>query len=191
MNYTIKKLDLNSIDAAIQICNQELGNGYLTSEYVQSLIHNENACALKVENSTNELIGFGFCTILTNKELEASLHISQFQALPFNITNEPFIGITNTITIKNECKGVGIGTAIFKEFISFFETKNIHLIAAFAWKSKEGFNMEGIFKKHDFPIVKIIENYWKLDSLEKKYGCPACGDLPPCLCTAVIFSKTI
>ena len=191
MNYTIDKLDLNSIDDAITICNQELGNGYLTSESIQSIIQNENACALKVENSTNELIGFGFCTILTNKELEESLHISQFNELPTTIKNEPFIGITNTITIKNDYKGVGIGTTIFKEFISFFETKNIHLIAAFAWKSKEGFNMEGIFKKHDFPIVKTIENYWKLDSLEKGYGCPACGVLPPCLCTAVIFSKII
>ena len=80
---------------------------------------------------------------------------------------------------------------LFKQFIAFFESKNIHLITAFAWKSKEGFNMEGIFKKHNFPIVKTIENYWKLDSIEKKYGCPSCGDLPPCLCTAVIFSKTI
>ena len=191
INYTFKPLDDNSIDEAIQICNQELGSGYLSAEYIQSLLNNENAYLVKAENSNSEIFGFGFCTILTHQELIDSLHPFQFKSLPENIKTEQVIGITNTITIKNEYKGIGIGSAIFKQFIAFFESKNIHLITAFAWKSKEGFNMEGIFKKHNFPIVKTIENYWKLDSIEKKYGCPSCGDLPPCLCTAVIFSKTI
>lgn len=191
MSYIIKNLDLNSIEDAINICNQELGIGYLSAEYIESLLQNENGYLVKAENSEGEIMGFGFCTILTNQQLVASLHPFQFNSLPENIKTEPIIGITNTISIKNEYKGLGIGTAIFKQFITFFERKNIHLITAFAWKSKEGFNMEGIFKKHNFPIVKTIENYWKLDSLEKKYGCPSCGDLPPCLCTAVIFSKTI
>ena len=191
INYTLKPLDDHSIDETIQICNQELGKGYLSAEYIQSLLNNENAFLVKAENSNSELIGFGFCTILTNQELEGTLHSFQFNSLPKNIQSEPIIGITNTITIKNEFKGLGIGTAIFKQFIAFFERKNVQIITAFAWKSKEGFNMEGIFKKHNFPIVKTIKNYWKLDSIEKKYGCPSCGDLPPCLCTAVIFSKTI
>ena len=191
INFELKQLDLLSIDEAVHICNQELGIGYLSSEYIHSLLTNENAFLVKAENSNSKLMGFGFCTILTNQELVESLHPFQFNSLPKNIQSEPIIGITNTITIKNEFKGLGIGTAIIKQFIAFFESKNVQIITAFAWKSKEGFNMEGIFQKHNFPIVKTIENYWKLDSIEKNYGCPSCGDVPPCLCTAVIFSKTI
>ena len=191
MDFTFNQLDIDSIEEAIQICNQELGIGYLSVDYIQSLLKNENTYLVKAKNSTNEMVGFGFCTILTQQELIDSLHPFQYNELPENIKKESIIGITNTISIKNEFKGFGIGTTIFKKFITFFEAKNVHLIAAFAWKSKEGFNMEGIFKKHDFPIAKNIENYWKLDSIEKNYGCPSCGDVPPCLCTAVIFSKTI
>jgi ribosomal protein S18 acetylase RimI-like enzyme len=191
MNYTIKQLDELSINDAIQICNQELGLDYLKNENLLSLLKNKNAYLIKAENSDLEVVGFGFCTILSQQELIESLHPFQYKELPESLKKESIIGITNTISIKNEYKGIGIGTAFLKKFLTFFESKNIHLITAFAWKSNDGFNMKGIFKKNNFIIIKTIEYYWKLDSIQKKYGCPSCSDNPPCLCTAVIYSKTI
>ena len=49
---------LRKIDEAIQICNQELGSGYLSAEYIQSLLNNENAYLVKAENSNSEIFGF-------------------------------------------------------------------------------------------------------------------------------------
>jgi ribosomal protein S18 acetylase RimI-like enzyme len=187
MNYYLKDFALDSIEEALKICNIELGNHYLTTTYISQLLKNENAFLKCVINDQSEIIGFGICTILSSEEFKNSLHSSQFRELPENIKNASRLGITNTIAIKEEYKGKGIGTLIFNQFLAFFELKKIDIITAFAWKSKDGFNMEGIFKKHNFPILKTIQNYWKEDSIENKYDCPSCGN--PCICSAVIYGK--
>jgi len=186
-NYTIQLLNHDSIEVALKICDTELGKDYLSTSYLSDLINNEKALIQAAFNQNNELIGFSSCMILTNIELKKAIHSSQFSQLPSEITYSTQIGITNTIVIKNEYKNQGIGTVLFKEFLTFFEKNKTACIVAFAWKNNEGINMGGIFEKHNFKILKSIKNYWSEESIENNYNCPSCGN-PPCFCTAVIYN---
>lgn len=188
IKFNIKSPAISDIPEIIDICNEELGNEYLIFQEFEKMITDEKYF-LKVAISPNsEIIGFYICLIVSKLEITELFHnipLSQFHS-SFDSTDT--FGVIKTIAIKNKYKEQGIGTSLMKDCLSNFRTKNISILSLIAWKSKHGINMEGIMKNNQFIKLKEIENYWSLESIEKKYNCPDCGS-PPCTCMAVIFGK--
>ena len=188
LTYILKSLNESDINSALFICDIELGKGYLNFETLKKLVNNKNTLVIGAFDLNNKMLGFGYCTILKQAELEESMHSSQYKKIPQIIKTPKKIGITNTIVILNNYKGKGLGSVIFNNFLTFFKENSIDTVTGFAWKTKEGINMEAIFKKTNFYILEVIQNFWREDSIEKKYNCPDCG-APPCNCSTVIYLK--
>ena len=188
LRHIFKPLNESHIDTALSICDIELGKGYLNFETLKRLVNNKKTLVIGVFDIEGEMLGFGYCSILKQVELEKTMHSSQYNKIPQIIKNPEKVGITNTIVIRNNYKGRGLGTTIFNHFTTFFKENSIDTVTGFAWKNKEGINMETIFKKNNFNILEIIKQYWYEDSIENKYNCPDCGE-PPCNCSTVIYLK--
>lgn len=189
-DFQIKPLKESDIDQAIVISDKELGTNYITSIFLQKLIHYQNTLLIGAFNKKSEIIGYGYCIIYSKKEFQTSLHPSQLKMLPNILINSEKIGVTNTISIQKEYKNKGIGSAIFNQFLLFFKANSVKTISAFAWKNKNVVNMESIFKKYNFSILQKTSNFWFQESIDKNYNCPACKN-PPCTCEAIIYFKEL
>ncbi len=99
------------------------------------------------------------------------------------------IALFKTMAIDPLFQNQGYGTALTDARLKGIESMGIKTVFAIAWKTDQTINMFTILSKHGFQEVATLKNYWRADSLEKKYVCPACGG-PPCTCDAVIFKKT-
>ena len=58
------------------------------------------------------------------------------------------------------------------------------------WINKDQVNIKGLAIKEGFKEEFIIEEFWKEDSLKLNFDCTACGK-PPCLCSAIIYTKKL
>lgn len=188
-NYSIEAFKKSDIPASIKICDQELGEGYLSSEMLVQLAESKNTFIQSALDSHNNLIGFGFCTVVNPTQLKKSLHSSQYQRIPKEIQEIEQLGIINTLAVCSEFKGMGIGTTLCKQFISFFQKEQISTCISFAWKNKSGINMGGIYEKSGFSALQLLENYWQEESIEHQFTCAGC-DAPPCTCDAVLYYRT-
>ena len=51
-------------------------------------------------------------------------------------------------------------------------------------------SIEGSAIKEGFKEEFLIENFWKEYSIKFNFDCTACGK-PPCLCSAIIYTKKL
>ncbi len=170
--------------SVMQIANLTLGEGYLSN---QILFDFENSNALGfVALRNQEVVGFAFALILSLGKLKQIIGLPE-ETLPKEKSKR--IALFKTMAIDPLFQNQGYGTALTDARLKGIESMGIKTVFAIAWKTDQTINMFTILSKHGFQEVATLKNYWRADSLEKKYVCPACGG-PPCTCDAVIFKKT-
>ena len=189
-HYTIRNTMKSDFDRLIEICDLELGNGYLSLISLNEIFENKNNLVQTVVDAETEIIGLNISLIISEDELISDLNEYQLQYLSPYFCAANKIGILKMICLIDKAKRKGIGTQFIRESLDYFATKDIKTIYAFAWKTLEGINMDTIFNRKGIHPFIEIENYWSDDSLLKNYSCPECG-LPPCKCSVVVYNKKL
>ncbi len=187
-NYQIKDISENEINAVHLMCNDELGDDYITENFLKDSISNNNQIVRVAITDDKEVIGFSIATIYSEKELNDYLSDKRCDELILpDLTNKK-IGITKIVVIKDQFKKKGIGIDLLNDSLQLIEENNVAIMLGFAWKSKEGVNAKRILERNGFDELIEVKKFWNDESLKENYSCPDCGN-PPCVCSAIVFIK--
>ena len=171
------------IDAIHQMCDIAFGDNYITRDYINqySLSSHKKGFVL-IENQL--LVGFILVSFHNAKEMQKEiLHEKEW------FTSECFhyntIGIIQQVAIHPDFQRKGKAEQLLKHSItSFKNTTDLFLCNAWVMKGKTP--LRSALINNGFSLKKVINNYWKEDSLNKKYNCKVCG-APPCKCSAEVY----
>ena len=189
-NYQIKDISENEIKAVHLMCNDELGDDYITENFLKDSISNKNQIVRVAITDEKEVIGFSIATIYSEKELNDYLSDKRCDELILpDLTNKK-IGITKIVVIKDQYKKKGIGIDLLNDSLLLIEEKKVAIMLGFAWKSKEGVNAKRILERNGFHELIEVKKFWNDESLKENYSCPDCGN-PPCVCSAIVFIKNL
>jgi hypothetical protein len=187
-NYQIKDISENEINAVHLMCNDELGDDYISENFLKDSISNNNQIVRVAITDEKEVIGFSIATIYSEKELNDYLSDKRCDELILpDLTNKK-IGITKIVVIKDQYKKKGIGIDLLNDSLLLIEEKKVAIMLGFAWKSKEGVNAKRILERNGFHELIEVKKFWNNESLKENYSCPDCGN-PPCVCSAIVFLK--
>lgn len=181
-DFTIRGLNRNDVPSIIALADKELGRDYLK----ECTLLDEQNIAICAEIKGKII---GFCTgriISANEALKNFGNIGKAK-IP-EIEHVKDIGLIGSIAINKDYGKRGIGTALIKECLICLNSKGARFAMMTAWKSKDGIHIGSIAEKNGFTKRFEIENFWKEESLKDNYSCPECN-LPPCHCTAAIYTR--
>lgn len=188
--YQIADISENEINAVHLMCNDELGEDYITETFLKDSITNNHQIVRVAITDHKEVIGFSIATIYSENELKEYLNDKRCDDLILpDLTNQK-IGITKIVVIKDQYKKKGIGIDLLNDSLQLIEEKKVAIMLGFAWKSKEGVNAKRILERNGFQELIEVRKFWNDESLKENYSCPDCGN-PPCVCSAIIFMKKI
>ncbi len=188
--YQIVDISENEINAVHLMCNDELGEDYITETFLTDSITNNHQIVRVAINENKEVIGFSIASIYSENELKKYLNDKRCVELILpDLTNQK-IGITKIVVIKDQYKKNGIGIDLLNDSLLLIEEKKVAIMIGFAWKSKEGVNAKRILEKNGFQELIEVKKFWNDESLKENYSCPDCGN-PPCVCSAIIFMKKL
>ena len=162
------------LDALLFISNQLFGQDYYSAD---DFIEINNSSIFRVVQKDAEIVGFFIFKIFTEQSVDYIVGGTASELLE-----------VKTIAVHPSFQGHGIGTIIFNEVQQIAQANGVHNCYCIAWKRNGKVAMHNIHINAGFDVIREIENYWKLDSLEKEYDCPECGN--PCECSAVIYNKS-
>ena len=100
------------------------------------------------------------------------------------------VGYIDSLAVNQDYAGKGIGTLLLKNTILKLKENNINFVLMAAWKNITEVNIKALAKKEGFKEEFEIKNFWREDSIKEKFDCTVCGK-PPCLCSAVIYTKEL
>ncbi len=91
------------------------------------------------------------------------------------------------IAVTQQYQNKGIADQFIKEVL-IQTNEQSDVTCCLAWRKGNNTSVKNLLIKNDFVHHITIDNYWKKDSINKKYNCAHCG-LPPCNCSAEVYSK--
>lgn len=185
INITIAEVQPTHIKDILSIADQELGNGYLTTKEIQKCIEHPKKHGL-VAYWGNELVGFTMVETLSVAAL-SNLVLKEKKWIKNTFSDNESIGYRRHTVVKKSHQKKGIGSVLAKRSTTELD-KTVNCIISIGWENELLIPIRKALEKNGYSIVKIIDNYWTEDSLERKYSCPNCGQ-PPCNCSAHIFVR--
>ena len=174
-----------------KISDEQLGKDYISIDDFKTYTLSHNSFINIALFGENNVVGFSICQI-ENKTDFIKNHMKEFTSfnLPHNSEEIQSIGIINTIATKESEKKKGIASALLTNCEVLLKKRKTQLVYIFAWKSKEGINIEKILKINNFKAIIEFKKYWYKESIINNFECADCGK-PPCNCSAILFHKLI
>jgi GNAT superfamily N-acetyltransferase len=170
--------------AVIDIANLTLGKAYLDAKSITEFY--DKGCLGFVYQENLQVTGFAFALISNTESLITDYRLPE-KFIPHMAIEK--IALLKTMAIHPKFQKHGFGAAIMGALLLAAEKEKINTIYVVAWKSEQKINLGPLLLQFGFTEIISLVNFWREDSLAKKYACPACGG-PPCTCDAVIFKKT-
>ncbi|MBI1836324.1 MAG: hypothetical protein HYR91_03565 [Flavobacteriia bacterium] len=189
ISYTLSSISHNELDAVYEMCNFELGQNYIKKEFFIDSITNKKSI-VRVAKIKAKTIGFSIAILYTKDELIEYLTDKRAEQLVLPPLENQLVGITKIVVVLEKFKKNGIGIDLLNDSLKLIGNHQIGFIFGFAWKSKNSINAKRILERNNFKEILEIKNFWNDESIRENYSCPDCGN-PPCVCSAVIFMKSI
>jgi ribosomal protein S18 acetylase RimI-like enzyme len=187
-DYQIIDMTEDFIPSTIAISDDQLGKDYVTIDSLQQSITGDSKNFAKVAvNQKEEVIGFCVCSILTSDEIINTIRIPPIE-FPNALRYSKSIGMIRVVVVKETFQRRGVGYALVCDCIEKLIKNNVTALCSVGWYSSKGVNIRGILSTLNFNEIKVVPNYWKEDSIAKKYRCRDCGE-PPCECSAIIYAR--
>jgi ribosomal protein S18 acetylase RimI-like enzyme len=185
---TIENFENCHILDVLKIVGTELGEGFYSKKQFETILNDQHNSICKIACYNNRIVGFSVAIIFENEQLFKITGINKLQ-LPIEYQNYNLrLGFLKTIAISEFFQKKGIGLLLCIDCIDEFEKRDVTAILGTAWKKGQSIHSEKILTRVGLQIIGEITEFWKHESLLKKYNCSICGE-PPCYCTAVIFGK--
>lgn len=90
--------------------------------------------------------------------------------------------------VSPEFQGMGVAKKLFVMGNKWLMKQGAEVILSAVWM-KDGTSTFGeLLVKQGFERLVFVKEYWKKDSLTRKFICPVCGE-PPCECDAMVYAK--
>jgi ribosomal protein S18 acetylase RimI-like enzyme len=181
--------DLTEADIpnALEVSFSELGTDYLAEKDFLETINSYSAFC-KVVTYDRQFAGFAICQVFGPDKVDYMLRLPDSQERNDLLSKEK-IGLFDSTAIRKDLRGLGLGTELSMACSAEFESRDVDLICAMAWKSIDGtINVEGILRKMGMTPKLEIPGYWNgmVDS-PGGHDCPVCGR--PCKCSAVLYYR--
>jgi hypothetical protein len=177
----IKTYNKKYLSEILSISNHQLGENYIDkSDFLES----EKSKILISVFKTN-VVGFSILKLLTPEEAFQKT-LSKNNDLLQTFRSFDIIGFRAQTVVKVDFQKKKIGTQLIKTGNSWLN-KKVKLAFSIVWEN-ENQSISHILNKQGFEKQTILNDYWKEDSLKRKFICPVCGE-PPCLCKAVLYTK--
>ena len=165
------------------IADKQFGSGYLTRSELQSYAVNNNKIGF-VAKTNDAITGFSLVQICGLNEM-MSLVLCEHEWFKEQFSNKYPVGVIKTVSVSDEFKNCGIGTALTNKSIKTLE-KASGCLMSICWEQEEDTPFAKILEKFGMTLRRRISEYWKEDSLKKKYQCKHCGS-PPCRCNVLVY----
>ncbi|MBN2166986.1 MAG: GNAT family N-acetyltransferase [Marinilabiliaceae bacterium] len=180
-NFTIEDALNTDFETINDISDAEFGENYFSVPYS---LKKHNNSFIRVVRNKNNVIGFSFCYLELAKKIKATIPISN------NFINDlSLIGVIKTVALHRNYKGKGIGTQLMNDSISILKSVNAQYLLSVLWKYDGAVKVERILRNNGFMFLCEVNNYWKRDSIIRKYICPVCGN--PCNCSALMYLQRV
>ena len=178
-NILIVKMDKSMLCEVSQIASKALGSSFVNEDILDNDI---NLCA-KIDE---EIVAYATTKFI---DLDYLKKIIRDKKLQLDQEYEK-IGYIDSIAVDENYSGYGIGTLLLKDTISKLREHKIGFAIMAGWINKDQVNIKKLAIKEGSKEEFIIEEFWKEDSLKFNFDCTTCGK-PPCLCSAIIYTKKI
>lgn len=186
--FRIRRAGAADIPQLLALSAGTLGEGYIET-LLESRSGREKDGLFSVAIVKKKPIGYCFAYNVASEDW-GKITKGKDVRLPIDVRHamgEGHLAIIQTIAVDPEMQGCGIGNALFEYTLDKLSKRGIKRYVSLAWKSSEGTNIEGLLVRHGFQLFAEFEQFWKEDSIEAGYECPACGH--PCNCSAVLYKK--
>lgn len=171
----------------IQLSDVSFGHGYLTlSELCEYSLNTKSSIIINTHKG--ELLGFSIVQLLTIEQLKKEI-FADSKWIEKEFGNASLVGYRKMTAVSKIHQGKGVASQLYQKADKWFSGKT-NAIASALWTKEGNSSFSPILIKNGFEPLKTIQNYWKEDSENREFVCPSCGH-PPCLCSAVIYRKTI
>ncbi len=178
-NILIVKMNKSMLYEVSQIASKTLGSSFVNEDILDNDI---NLCS-KIDE---KIVAYGTTKFIDINYLEKIIKDNKLQ-----LDKEyKSIGYIDSIAVDQNYSGYGIGTLLLKDTISKLRENKIGFAIMAGWINKDQVNIKRLAIKEGFKEEFIIEDFWKEDSLKFNFDCTACGK-PPCLCSAIIYTKKL
>ncbi len=173
------------INAVLELSNIAIGQGYLTIASLNKYINSAKYIGFVVLRN-GDLVGFTLIDLLTPLEVKKTV-LKDHEWFYTTLNSYDQIVFIKQTVVSSKYSNQGIGSQLVQHSTKILNAKkNIHLSTV--WQKENSGSMPKVLMKNGFLLSKIILNYWKNDSLVKKYDCPICGR-PPCKCATEVWIK--
>ena len=175
----ITPMQSSMLSAVAEIASMTLGSAFVDEEILKNDI---NLCAM----IDTEIVAYATTKYIGSEYLKKILHDKELKELEA----EKQVGYIDSIAVNENYAGKGIGTLLLKSTLLKLKQDNINYAIMAAWRNGTEVNIKALALREGFKEEFEIENFWKEDSIKHNFDCTACGK-PPCLCSAVIFTKKL
>lgn len=183
-SYTAITLAPEHIDAVLALSDEQMGKGFLSKPTLLKHINQTNYFGqVVVENG--QVLGFSLMEIVERVQLAKQLKSAEKWFLAYFAAYEQ-LGYRSLTAVAANAQGQGVGSCLVRAGLKMLSEK-VSVVVCEAWQSKQpSANRSNVFLDNGYKALKVCPNFWKAESLQKKYTCSSCGQ-PPCQCTAVIY----
>lgn len=180
------------VPEAVEVLTISLGEDFISSSDLLSIIKNEFGAGYKtVDTANNKIVGVITGVQIHNQD-ELNHYLNGFEEKFLNslIDSDIFpTMIIESVAVLKDYSGLGIGTSLAEELIAWGASNKAKFIFSVAWADENGCHIEKVFTRLGLRQVIEIDSFWFIDSIEREYSCPSCGN--PCFCSAILFGKLI
>lgn len=184
LSYSLDLLKEEHIPFILNICNEQLGDGFLSEAELQHYLDNETKFCHVVQHS-NQVAGFSLMEI-SDKSIIAKKMRSEEQWFLNYFAAYDKIGYRSLTAVSNQFQGKGVASFLVEKGLHFLSQKT-DVVVCDAWKS-ETTHIGNILERNSYEVLKEVPQFWTAESINKQYQCGVCG-APPCECTAVIYAR--
>lgn len=177
----------NVKEEILAIADQCIGSNYLTEEELLEYVEASNILVI-TSDLAHTITGFSIVCQLNTSSVLDRLFLSQ-HTIEERFDLDKKVGFRKITAVHPDHQGKGIAGRLFEQGEHFLQ-QECSSAFSICWTPYPGKGrpIEQLLKKNGYQSWVEIPQYWKEDSLKKKYDCPVCGQ-PPCLCAATIFDK--
>lgn len=176
-NYNIIVANESCFPKIKVLSDKYFGKNYLLYDDIFKESKNcKKHCFISLYN--NDVIAFLLVEVYSNNQF-----IKKYKQLNKLLHINKKICIIKSICVEEIHRNKGIAHNMIKKAL-----KNINscIFMSFVWDYANNYEMKKILEKNKFKFITIMKEFWKSESLIKKYHCIKCGK-PPCLCDAFVF----
>lgn len=189
----VEKTKREDIDKVTALLGSALGVRYLSKNDVTSYLEGENSTVFSLKSAEDgTIVGAAIATLLdATAPLHGIVPSDQVERVEHVIPELEFnkVSYLKSLAVSPKNQGLGGATALVRAAVQWSSERSATIVFAVGWKDKQGCHIQGVLEGLEFKAREELSDFWLMDSKERDYECPSCGET--CRCGAVLFSRRI